>query len=114
MPYELSPCRDGLFRRQKSPRSCLSPTSKAGKKELNRIKRSLERSRSPYQPSRSRSLKKCRSPLFRREIKPRRCLSPYSRAGNQELLRQSQLRSMSRERSPEQQALFSDIRNYNK
>ena len=106
MPHELSPCRDGLFRRQKSPRRCLSPASKAGKRELARIKRSLSRSRSPLRP-----LKDCRSPLFRRELKPRRCLSPKSRSGKEEMFRQSQqLRSMSRERSPVQGALLANIR----
>ena len=105
MPHELSPCRDGLFRRQKSPRRCLSPASKAGKRELARIKRSLSRSRSPLRP-----LKDCRSPLFRRELKPRRCLSPKSRSGKEEMFRQSKLRSMSRERSPDQKALLANIR----
>ena len=105
MQHELSPCRDGLFRRQKSPRRCLSPASKAGKRELARIKRSLSRSRSPLRP-----LKDCRSPLFRRELKPRRCLSPKSRSGKEEMFRQSKLRSMSRDRSPAQEALLANIR----
>jgi hypothetical protein len=100
MPYELSPCRKNLFRRLKSPRRCLSPHSKAGKKELRRLSRSPNLSEEfafrnwnqfSSSPARRASspLENCPPHLFRRETKPRRCLSPHSRSGREEILRRS-------------------------